>query len=86
MKYVYSKDANLLLSKKVHSVCLSRSIIFEYFVSSKAEEQGKKTERRLRRATVVAHYISPIVAFTFAVVYWIMGMFNVMYPSMQQDM
>ena len=86
MKYVYSKNANLLLSIKVDSVCFSRSIIFEYFVSSKAEEQGKKTERRLRRATIVAHYISPIVAVTFAVVYWVIGMFNVMYPSMQQDM
>ena len=86
MKYVYSKDANLLLSMKVDSVCLSQNIIFEYFVSSKAEEQGKKTERRLRRATIVAHYISPIVAVTFAVVYWVIGMFNVMYPSMQQEM
>ena len=86
MKYVYSKEANSLLSMKVNPVCLNQIIIYEYFVSSKAEEQGKKTERRLRRATVVAHYISPIVAFTFAVVYWVIGMFNVMYPSMQQDM
>ena len=86
MKYVYSKNANLLPSMKVDPVCLNQIIIYEYFVSSKAKEQGKKTERRLRRATVVAHYISPIVAFTFAVVYWVIGMFNVMYPSMQQDM
>ena len=56
------------------------------FVSSKAEEQGAKTERRLRRATLVAHYVSPIVAVTFAVVYWVIGMINVMYPSMQQEM
>ena len=28
----------------------------------KAEEQGLKTERRLRRATMVAHIVSPIVA------------------------
>ena len=56
------------------------------FVSSKAEEQGVKTERRLRRATLVAHYVSPIVAVTFAVVYWVIGMINVMYPSMQQEM
>ena len=71
---------------KVDSVRLNQIIIYEYCVSSKAEEQGKKNERRLRRATIVAHYISPIVAFTFAVVYWVIGMFNVMYPSMQQDM
>ena len=53
-------------------------------ISSKAEEQGVKTERRLRRATIVAHYISPTVATTFAVVYWMVGMFNVMYPDMQE--
>ena len=86
MKYVYSKNANLLLSMNVDPVCLNQSITYEYFVSRKAQEQGKKTERRLRRATIVAHYISPIVAVTFAVVYWVIGMFNVMYPSMQQDM
>ena len=70
---------------KVDSVCLNQIITYDYSVSSKAEEQGKRTERRLRRATVVAHYISPIVVVTFAVVYWVIGMFNVMYPSMQQD-
>ena len=71
---------------KVDSVCLNQIITYDYSVSSKAEEQGKRTERSLRRATVVAHYISPIVAVTFVVVYWVIGMFNVMYPSMQQDM
>ena len=45
-----------------------------------------KTERRLRRAIVVAHFISPVIATTFAVVYWMIGMFNVMYPDMQQEM
>ena len=70
---------------KVDSACLNQIITYDYSVSSNAEEQSKRTERRLRRATVVAHYISPIVAFTFAVVYWVIGMFNVMYPSMQQD-
>merc|ERR1712130_682005 len=44
------------------------------FYESKAEEHTIKTERRLRRATVMAHFISPIVATTFAVVYWMIGM------------
>ena len=48
----------------------------------KAEEQGLKTERRLRRATLVAHIVSPIVATTFAIVYWVIGMYNVTYPKM----
>ena len=48
----------------------------------KAEEQGLKTERRLRRATMVAHIVSPIVATTFAIVYWVIGMYNVTYPKM----
>ena len=86
MKYVYSKNANLLPSMKVDPVCLNQIIIYEYFVSSKAKEQGKKTERRLRRATIVAHYISPIVAVIFALVYWVIRMFDVVSPSLQQDM
>ena len=48
----------------------------------KAEEQGWKTERRLRRAIMVAHIVSPIVATTFAIVYWVIGMYNVTYPKM----
>ena len=48
----------------------------------KAEEQGLKTERRLRRATMVAHIVSPIVATTFAIVYWVIGMYNVTHPEM----
>ena len=71
---------------KVDSVCLNQIITYDYSVSSKAEEQGKKNERRLQRATIVAQNISLIVAVIFAVVYWVIGMFNAMYPSMQQDM
>ena len=49
--------------------------------ASKSEEQTEKTERRLRRATMVAHFVSPLVATTFAVVYWVIGMYNVMHPG-----
>ena len=54
-------------------------------IARNAEEQGEKTERKLRRATIVAHFVSPIVAITFAVVYWVIGMYNVMYPGMQDE-
>ena len=54
-------------------------------IARNAEEQGEKIERKLRRATIVAHFVSPIVAITFAVVYWVIGMQNVMYPGMQQE-
>ena len=57
---------------------------YDYFARN-AEEQGEKTEQKLRQATIVAHFVSPIVAITFAVVYWIIGMYNVMYPGMQQQ-
>ena len=57
---------------------------YDYFARN-AEEQGEKTEQRLRQATLVAHFVSPIVAITFAVVYWIIGMYTVMYPGMQQQ-
>ena len=30
---------------------------------------------------MVAHLISPLVAAAFAVVYWVIGMYNVMYPD-----
>ena len=53
--------------------------------ASKSEEQTEKTERRLRRATMVAHLISPLVAAAFAVVYWVIGMYNVMYPDTQWE-
>ena len=32
---------------------------------------------------MVAHLISPLVAAAFAVVYWVIGMYNVMYPDTQ---
>ena len=32
---------------------------------------------------MVAHFISPLVAAAFAVVYWVIGMYNVMYPDTQ---
>ena len=54
-------------------------------IARNAEEQGEKIERKLRRATIVAHFVSPIVAITFAVVYWVIGMYNVIYPGMQQE-
>ena len=50
-------------------------------IASKSEEKIEKTERRLRRATMVAHFVSPLVATTFAVVYWVIGMYNVMHPG-----
>ena len=50
-------------------------------IASKSEEKTEKTERRLRRATMVAHFVSPLVATTFAVVYWVVGMYNVMHPG-----
>ena len=62
---------------------LARLRRYDYFARN-AEEQGEKTEQRLRQATLVAHFVSPIVAITFAVVYWIIGMYNIMYPGMQQ--
>ena len=33
----------------------------------------------------MAHAIIPIVATTFDVIYWINGMFNVIYPDMQEE-
>ena len=50
-------------------------------IASKSEEKTEKTERRLRQATMVAHFVSPLVATTFAVVYWVIGMYNVMHPG-----
>ena len=46
-----------------------------------SEQQAKETERRLRRAKMVAHLVSPLVAATFAIVYWVVGMYNVMFPG-----
>ena len=31
---------------------------------------------------MVAHIVSPIVATAFAIVYWVIGMYNVTYPKM----
>ena len=47
---------------------------------------SKNREKAALVATLVAHYVSPIVAVTFAVVYWVIRMINVMFPSMQQEM
>ena len=70
---------------KCHEVlhCLLATEHFaKILLTRKAEDQGLKTERRLRRATMVAHIVSPIVATTFAIVYWVIGMYNVTYPKM----
>ena len=50
-------------------------------IASKSEEKTEKTEQRLRRATMVAHFVSPLIATSFAVVYWVVGMYNVMHPG-----
>ena len=54
-------------------------------IARNAEEQGAKTERRLRQATILAHFVSPVVAITFAVIYWAIGMYNVIHPDMQRE-
>ena len=51
-----------------------------------SKQQAEQTEQRLRRATMVAHLISPLVATTFAVVYWVIGMYNVMFPGREGEM
>ena len=71
---------NTQSTQRTHLIARRRLLI-----ARNAEEQGEKTERKLRRATIVAHFVSPIVAITFAVVYWVIGMQNVMYPGMQQE-
>ena len=78
---------NLNILGKCHKVLLKYCLLAtehfaRIFQSRKAEDQGLKTERRLQRATMVAHIVSPIVATTFAIVYWVIGMYNVTYPKM----
>ena len=65
--------------------CQTKIITWLRLIARNAEEQGEKIERKLRRATIVAHFVSPIVAITFAVVYWVIGMYNVTYPGVQQE-
>jgi hypothetical protein len=52
-------------------------------VNRKAREAGERNERKLARAVNVGHYLSPIIAITFIVVYWMVGMYNVMNPDFQ---
>ena len=46
----------------------------------RAEEAGERTERKLERATAVAHYGSPFIAISFVVTYWLVGMLHSINP------
>ena len=41
------------------------------------------TKRKLVLATRVAHYINPLVAIIFMVIYWIFGMYENLNPEVQ---
>jgi hypothetical protein len=49
----------------------------------KEREAGERNQRKLARAIKVGHYLSPIIAITFVVVYWMVGMYNVINPDLQ---
>jgi hypothetical protein len=46
-------------------------------------EAGKKNEKKLARATTLAHTLSPSIAVTFVAVYGLAGIYNVMNPDIQ---
>jgi Na+-driven multidrug efflux pump len=52
-------------------------------VNRKAREAGERNQRKLDRAINVGHYLSLIIAITFIVVYWMVGMYNVINPDLQ---
>ena len=67
------------------AVCSAHWFSFAYFfIFRKKKEASQKTKKKLQRATTTAHIFTPLIATTFIMVYWMVGMFNVMNPEMQE--
>ena len=67
------------MNKSVHT-----NSVLQTFFSRKKKEASEKTKKKLERATTTAHMFTPLIATTFIVVYWMIGMFNGMNPEMQE--
>ena len=64
--------------KKIHRTV--KKLTTDKIKFRKEKEAGLKNLKKLKNATKVAHFISPTIASTFVVVYWIVGMYNAKNP------
>ena len=66
----------------LHQVRIHMGLWIPTCPARRAAQASQRTERKLELATAMGHYGSPVIAMTFVVVYWVVGMYHSINPWM----